>query len=424
MVETEKKRKYLLFSKDDGRPDHLKPCAFFVSEAGCRNGSKCKFSHGPAAEPAPVVKEEKVAKAPKPVAEPVASKHKERDSEVKSAEKKQKKEYSEYQSSPKPAVVAPVKDSKDDEIAQLKAMLQQQQAMFAEQLKHTSKMQQAPPASAEKAPKVSMKEKGKEIAAKRASTKANASSSSNAQPRPEPFVVVPPPGLAKAQPVAAKPQSDDSESDSDSGSDSDNASSEDEGGFLFDAVNVALKDGRNSFSNPEAISTQSKKAMVSPYNTPAPVASHAPVSAVGGIPTAPVISSSASLFLPTDNVMKTLQTSGSKHATHGSAKKNVFANPKATTTAPSVPLVPKTPAAAMAAAPTKVATKVEVFDPSVVNFAALPWSNLVQTCQAHNRFKKEYTYEVDSSWVTSRPVGDWCVEVHCFFFVCVTLICW
>ena len=42
----EKKRKYLLFTKADGRADAQKPCAFFISAAGCRNGAGCQFSHG------------------------------------------------------------------------------------------------------------------------------------------------------------------------------------------------------------------------------------------------------------------------------------------------------------------------------------------------------------------------------------------
>jgi hypothetical protein len=46
MSDKDKKRKYLLFKKDDGRPDGLKPCAFFASEAGCKNGSNCRFLHG------------------------------------------------------------------------------------------------------------------------------------------------------------------------------------------------------------------------------------------------------------------------------------------------------------------------------------------------------------------------------------------
>ena len=41
----DKKRKYVLFNKNDGRPDSVKPCAFFLSSAGCRNGANCAFSH-------------------------------------------------------------------------------------------------------------------------------------------------------------------------------------------------------------------------------------------------------------------------------------------------------------------------------------------------------------------------------------------
>lgn len=40
------KKRYVLFSKDDGRSDAEKPCAFFASPAGCKNGNNCKFLHG------------------------------------------------------------------------------------------------------------------------------------------------------------------------------------------------------------------------------------------------------------------------------------------------------------------------------------------------------------------------------------------
>ena len=40
------KKRYVLFSKDDGRSDSEKPCAFFASPAGCKNGNNCKFLHG------------------------------------------------------------------------------------------------------------------------------------------------------------------------------------------------------------------------------------------------------------------------------------------------------------------------------------------------------------------------------------------
>ena len=45
MTADNKKRKYKLFSATDDRPNSEKPCAFFFSEAGCRNGEKCSFSH-------------------------------------------------------------------------------------------------------------------------------------------------------------------------------------------------------------------------------------------------------------------------------------------------------------------------------------------------------------------------------------------
>jgi hypothetical protein len=54
-----KKRKYLLLSSST---DEKKPCAFFISDAGCRNGAACPFLHG---SQAPAVVSH--APAPKPV---------------------------------------------------------------------------------------------------------------------------------------------------------------------------------------------------------------------------------------------------------------------------------------------------------------------------------------------------------------------
>ena len=45
MSDQTQKRKYLLFKKDSN-DDAVKPCAFFASPAGCRNGNACAFSHG------------------------------------------------------------------------------------------------------------------------------------------------------------------------------------------------------------------------------------------------------------------------------------------------------------------------------------------------------------------------------------------
>ena len=45
MTNVANKKKYLLFKKEDGRAEGVKPCAFFSSPAGCKNGAACPFSH-------------------------------------------------------------------------------------------------------------------------------------------------------------------------------------------------------------------------------------------------------------------------------------------------------------------------------------------------------------------------------------------
>eukprot|EP00559_Dactyliosolen_fragilissimus_P005091 CAMPEP_0184856558 /NCGR_PEP_ID=MMETSP0580-20130426/1745_1 /TAXON_ID=1118495 /ORGANISM="Dactyliosolen fragilissimus" /LENGTH=638 /DNA_ID=CAMNT_0027351659 /DNA_START=32 /DNA_END=1948 /DNA_ORIENTATION=+ len=45
-----KNKKYKLFKAEDGDTS-IRPCAFFLSEKGCMNGSKCKFSHTSVAPP-------------------------------------------------------------------------------------------------------------------------------------------------------------------------------------------------------------------------------------------------------------------------------------------------------------------------------------------------------------------------------------
>lgn len=71
MVE-EKKRKYILFNSEDGRTGP-KPCAFFESAAGCRNGDKCKFSHGgaPSAISMPAPQPVEAPPSPVPAANPI-----------------------------------------------------------------------------------------------------------------------------------------------------------------------------------------------------------------------------------------------------------------------------------------------------------------------------------------------------------------
>jgi hypothetical protein len=63
----DKKRKYKLFNSNDERPSGEKPCAFFLSAAGCKNGTGCKFMHGPSGGGG---EGEKKQKSPVPAAAP------------------------------------------------------------------------------------------------------------------------------------------------------------------------------------------------------------------------------------------------------------------------------------------------------------------------------------------------------------------
>lgn len=70
-MEKDKKRKYVLFkqerSGEEGGVGGLKPCAFFMSTEGCRNGSNCKFYHGTMPLPtAPPIKQSQIHLIPGP----------------------------------------------------------------------------------------------------------------------------------------------------------------------------------------------------------------------------------------------------------------------------------------------------------------------------------------------------------------------
>eukprot|EP01034_Spumella_vulgaris_P039642 gene39642-48987_t len=168
-------------------------------------------------------------------------------------------------------------------------------------------------------------------------------------------------------------------------SDNDDDESEDDTEFLFSAVNVALKGGRKASPVPAAA------APAPVYQMPALI----PVKASVAAPTASA-SNDTSLFLTAEKTVKSLQTSGTKHATHGNVKKNLFANQKTPGSTPSA--APKTPSSAI--------SRPEAFDPSQVDFPRLPWSSLVLSTQAHQRYKKEYSFDVDHSWIKARPVGE------------------
>jgi hypothetical protein len=403
MAETGEKKRYILFSKEDGRPDSEKPCAFFASAAGCRNGAKCKFMHGaaPAAPaPAPAKKHEKVAApAPAPVEE-VKRVKKER------ARKEGGDRETHVQPEPvrvpvptpvqpkaapvqhKPVAVAapPAVSEAEKTIKALQKQLEDQQKALDAQMKMLQQQQQiqmmqqqvqaaAPMAQVRVEPKKENKRK-------------QAEATPVAMPNKSPKTVAP------AQPVAtnngfgslvqsitqrAVPVSvpvvpvsarvNNTYVNNTAHADSDNSGDEDSD-FLFGAVNHVLNTGLVNSNNTTPYKQAEAPARV-PLNPNSP-------------------------FVNTTEVTKALQTSGSKHALQGSAKKNIFAakSPAApANTSVTAPIAPRAPAA--------------VFDPASADFSTLPWARLVTATHANARFPINYSFPEDSAWVKAKPYGAW-----------------
>lgn len=142
---------------------------------------------------------------------------------------------------------------------------------------------------------------------------------------------------------------------------------DDDNDFLFGAVNHVLNTGMQSSNS----------------NTP-----HKQADTVNGAQTP---------FVSNTEAVQALQTSGSKHALQGSAKKNIFAASKTQAKADAAPAAPQT------SRPQPVP-----FNPASLQLSALPWDQLVVATQAHPRFANHYTFvEFDSTWVQAKPYGTW-----------------
>jgi hypothetical protein len=153
--------------------------------------------------------------------------------------------------------------------------------------------------------------------------------------------------------------------------DSDNSGDEDTD-FLFGAVNHVLNTGLVNSNNTTPYKQADAPARV-PLNPNSP-------------------------FVNTTEVTKALQTSGSKHALQGSAKKNIFASKS-----------PAAPANTSVTAPIAAAPRAPavVFDPASADFNTLPWARLVTATQANARFATNYTFAEDNTWVKAKPYGPW-----------------
>ena len=391
MSNASEKKRYVLFSKEDGRPDSEKPCAFFASAQGCRNGAKCKFLHGAA----PVVSSTDVD-------EPVKQK-KERK------EKKEKRNREEpinvappapmyvpvvpkpvpvQLHAPKPTQVptpAPIPSAQDKLVLELQQKLEKQQALLEAQMKILQQQQQVQQQQQQSQVTQVKPENKKENKRKQNASVDNALLS-NKSPKTlaTPAVVQQVPAVAHGvvlHPVSQKatPKQKSSNETHDLSArasatyhnnvtQSNNESSDDDDSeFLFGAVNHVLSTGLQNSNNS------------TPYKQPENAAQ--------------------SPFVRSVEVVKALTTSNSAHALHGSTKKNIFA-----TKAPSA-------ATATVAAPTAAASlpraPVVPFDPMAVDMNMLPWQQLVSATRANPRFGANYAFAEDSTWVKAKPFGPW-----------------
>ena len=392
MAEVDNKKRYILFSKEDGRPDSEKPCAFFASAAGCRNGAKCKFLHG-----VPEVKATKRAESVNAV----------REDEPK--EKKAKKEKKEKKPEPiqapapvpvyrQPAtIVAPAPAPKvaaapkaipvpqinaNDKIVQdLQRQLLEQQKLLEAQMKMLQQQQQAavvpvaaptPVAAAKVEARKENKRKQSTVVAPAAAPMPNKSPKTTSSTGVTLHQVYQPQQAAPQTSLSARASATFANNVSHESSDDETDSGDDENDFLFGAVNHVLSTGLQSSNN------------TTPHKQEALPAT--------------------SLFVSNHEAVKALHTSNSNHALHGSAKKNIFAAPKTPTHSAATASTP-------AAAPAPVRTPVVPFDPSAVNLDSLAWQQLVVATQGHQRFAVNYGYpENDPAWVQAKPYGAWCAQ--------------
>jgi hypothetical protein len=194
---------------------------------------------------------------------------------------------------------------------------------------------------------------------------------------------------------------------------------DDDNDLLFGAVNHVLNAGvqpTTPYKQPEKFYAPVQAVQARPAQAPVDVkakvqfqaqaqAQDSDSDATNALDTMPEMSSS-NPFASSEETMRALQTSGSKHALHGPVRGNIFASPKGTGQA-------KAPPAGPATLPVPSQTKAP-FNPQAVPWAQLPWGQLVAATQAHPKFSACYTFTEDYSWVRSRTFSQRYVYVYVY----------
>jgi len=354
MNAADNKKRYILFAKDDGRADSEKPCAFFASAAGCRNGANCKFSH----DANPVVLTHTSSKI-----ENGAS------SKLEKKEKKEKKEKRKDTSmTPSINVTSGVSDLK---VLELERKLMEQQKILEAQIALNQQYS--------------------------ANARVENPTGSDSREKKRKHKTVPQPTAVGNEVVPNKSFKTNMNTapvhNYESGGCDDDNDEEDDNDLIFGAVNRVI--------NSEGLHP------LTPYNPPP---EKPPTSTQASIAAAPSIANS--LFVGSEDTLRALQSSGSKHALYGansnsaSKKKNMFAAAPTAKVGQISASNPITSAVAVPPAPplrSGTAAKIP-FNPSGVDFASLPWQSLVALTHAHSRYMREYkSLNEDHTWVRARP---------------------
>lgn len=391
MADKDKKRKYLLFSSNDGRPSNLKPCAFFISPEGCKNGEKCKFSHSlnviQDAQAAVATQAAAAAPAPAPVQVPAgAAKTKSEPAKPSKADNKRKH----VEETPEPVRQSEqnsgssnkkVKIEQKSELELLKEQVRKQQEIFEQKLaalatqppaqsvvpQATGPMQASQPTPSKPKPKT--KATPTKVAApvatpSVASTMAT-SSSFHSQATFSFPISAPPPGLGS--PPALSQQFPSKLADVQHAEDS----SDDEK-FLFGAVNHVLQ-------NPQQ--GPSPQRFVTP---------HAPKS-----PARPALSSTAR------------DGNGQESRREKNANGAAVFSDSASLLSTENPFLSPEQAAARddSETPSGSADKL-TFDISRADMAAVDWEKLVLTTASHKRYATDYVFDKGPLWVQARPAAS------------------
>lgn len=407
MSDKDKKRKYLLFKKDDGRPDHLKPCAFFVSAEGCKNGRNCRFLHDVNPDQVQTVSTyvptqiKAKAEIPPPPVEQSSAKqeHKKRRTNDPADE-------ASYPSlkvaSGEASIVTSRVASADDEIVKLRDQLLLQQKQFEDQLKLLNSKISTSQNTTANSSSNSFIHNFPSVPSNMTPFKSESTDSNKSKSQKK----------TEAPPAQTAPSVSFHNSVKRSAANalSDEDSSDDEK-FLFSTVNQILESGRNDAIN----SAQKKSTAIQPVVNALPVKQNppsiqkkpvttpiTPANQVHALPqpvslptttatielaTTPAKTlpssnpfldpSAATRVLDTNSASKSVESSGSKN------RKNVFAKPKQTGSVPGTKL-----------------------DFSKIDYKSLNWNSLVAKTRGHGRFATDYALEIDHSWISAKSTNQ------------------